>query len=232
LFELVDFGHRAIRQQNPFDGRKIVKAQKIRDEGIMPSPENSLEERIGRALALPAELRAFSEPFLLAGESLRDFEVVRAMLIDEVRPESFIEWLWALDLVELSWEILRYRHLKNKILDAHRAPAIEAILTRVDGEGMPVEAMPMVRVQARRAAADWRLDRAAAIEIEARLERNRFDAIDINAETFAQARELFVMFDHLMHSAQDRRIGLLREISFRREFARRARRVARLVDDV
>jgi hypothetical protein len=97
---------------------------------------------------------------------------------------------------------------------------------------MPVEAMPMVRDQARRAAADWRNDRAAAVEIEARLERSGFDAIDISAETFAQARELFVMFDHLMHSAHNRRIGLLREISFRREFARRARRVARLVDDV
>jgi hypothetical protein len=198
----------------------------------MPNLENSFAERRGRALAVPAELTAFSEPFLLPGESLRDYEVVRAIMIDEVRPESFIEWLWTLDLVEMSWEILRYRHLKNKILDAHRATAIEAILTGVDGEGMPVEAMPMVRDQARRAAADWRNDRAAAVEIEARLERSGFDAIDVNAETFAQARELFAMFDQLMHSAQNRRIGLLREISFRREFARRARRVARLVDDV
>ena len=39
------------------------------------------------------------------------------------------------------------------------------------------------------------------------------------------------MFDHLMQSAQNRRIGLLREISIRREFATRARRVIRATDD-
>jgi hypothetical protein len=37
-----------------------------------------------------------------------------------------------------------------------------------------------------------------------------------------QARELFLMFDQLMHSAQSRRIALLREIGVRRKFARRA----------
>jgi hypothetical protein len=89
-----------------------VKAHKIRDEGIMPSSVNSLEERRGRALAVPAEVRAFSEPFLLPGESHRDFESVRKMMIEEVKPESYIEWLWTLDLVELSWEILRYRQLR------------------------------------------------------------------------------------------------------------------------
>jgi hypothetical protein len=92
-------------------------------------------------LPVPAELRAFSEPFLLPGESLRDFEFVRVMLIDEIRPETFIEWLWALDLVELSWEILRYRRLKNKILDSQRTMAIEAVHARVEGEGLPAGAL-------------------------------------------------------------------------------------------
>jgi hypothetical protein len=45
-----------------------------------------------------------------------------------------------------------------------------------------------------------------------------------------QARELFGMFDQLIHFAQNRRIRLLREISIRREFARRAGRVVRAVD--
>jgi hypothetical protein len=115
-------------------------------------------------------------------------------------------------------------------LDAHRVTAIEAILQRLDGEGMPAEAMPMVRTRARRAAAEWRDDREAAVEIEARLDRGGFDAIDINAEVFVQARELFEMFDQLIQLAQNRRIGLLREISIRREFATRVRRVIRAPD--
>ena len=146
-------------------------------------------------------------------------------MIDEVQPESFVEWIWTLDLVELSWEIQRYRHLKNRMLEVHRTAAIEAILTRVDGEGMPVEAMPMVQHHARQAAVEWRDDQEAAIEIEARLARSGFDQLDINAEVFVQAREHFAMFDQLMQSAQSRRIALLREISVRREFAIRVRRV-------
>ncbi len=82
----------------------------------------------------------------------------------------------------------------------------------------------MVRVQARRTATEWRDDPEAAAEIEARLDRSGFDQIDINAEVFVQARELFDMFDQLMHAAQRRRIGLLREIGNRREFLNRARR--------
>ena len=92
---------------------------------------------------------------------------------------------------------------------------------------MPAEAMPLVRKQARRAATEWRDDSEAALEIEARLYRSGLDPIAINAEVFVRAREFFVMFDQLMHSAQSRRIGLLREISIRREFAIRVRRVIR-----
>jgi len=164
---------------------------------------------------------------LLPGESFHDFEAIRQMMVDDIQPETNIEWLWTLDLVELSWEILRYRHLKKRILDVHRVAAIEAILQRLDGEGMPAEATPLVRKQARRAATEWRDDSEAALEIEARLYRSGLDPIAINAEVFVRARELFVMFDQLMHSAQSRRIGLLREISIRREFAIRVRRVIR-----
>jgi len=181
------------------------------------------------SLTVPVELIPFSEPsFLLPGESRQDFEAIRQMMVDDIRPETNIEWLWTLDLVELSWEILRYRRLKKRILDAHRVAAIEAILQRLDGEGMPAEAMPMVRAQARRAAAEWR----NAIEIEGRSDRGGFDAIDINAEVFVQARELFDMFDQLMIAAQHRRMVLLREISIRHEFVRRVRRVIRAPDSL
>ena len=179
----------------------------------------------------PAELRQFAEPsFLLPGENAGDFEVIRQMMVDDIRPQTNIEWLWTLDIVELSWEILRYRRLKDRVLNAHRAAAIEAILQRLDGEGMPAEAMPMVQIQARRTATEWRNDREAAGEIEARLRRSGIDNIDINAEVFVQARGLFELFDQLMQLAQSRRIGLLREISIRREFASRVRRVMRVAD--
>ena len=45
-----------------------------------------------------------------------------------------------------------------------------------------------------------------------------------------QARASFEMFDRLTQLAQTRRIGILREISLRREFALRARRVIETQD--
>ena len=182
-------------------------------------------------LKAPAELKPFAEPsLLLPGENLRDYEGLRQMIVDDIQPQTNIEWLWTLDLVELSWEILRYRRLKKSILDVHRAAAIEAILRRLDGDGMPATVMPMVHLQAKRTAAEWRDNRDAASETEARLRRSNFDNIDINAEVFVQARASFEMFDRLTHLAQSRRVGLLREISLRREFARRARRVIGTLD--
>ena len=135
-------------------------------------------------------------------------------------PRGFIEWLWTFDLVELSWEILRYRRFKMRLLDAYRATAIESLLLLLDGGGLPDEAAPMVRVHVRKARTDRRNDPKAAAEIEARLARSGFDQSDISTEAFMQARELFLMLDQLMHSAQNRRNSLLREIGVRPRFAK------------
>jgi hypothetical protein len=47
---------------------------------------------------------------------------------------------------------------------------------------MPAEVIPMVHLHAKRTAAEWRDDRDAANETEARLRRSQFDNIDINTE--------------------------------------------------
>jgi hypothetical protein len=91
-------------------------------------------------IAIPTQLKAFSEiSCLLPGEKQEDFETIRQMMIDDIQPENNLEWLWLLDLAELSWEILRYRQLKQRIIEAYRERAIEAILSRLDNPGLPTE---------------------------------------------------------------------------------------------
>jgi hypothetical protein len=163
------------------------------------------------SLTIPEQLRSFSEPcYLLPGESRSDFEAVRQMMVDDVQPETNIEWLWTLDLVELSWEILRYRSLKQRVLEQFRHSAIKAILMRSEGAGMPPEQIHLLEFQVGRIAAEWHDDVNAAIEIEARLRKHGFDDIVVNAEVFDQGRESFATFDGLMHAAQNRRMILLR----------------------
>jgi len=174
-------------------------------------------------LSVPAEFKTLEEPScLLPGESRREFEMIRQMIIEDVGPRTNMEWLWTLDLIELSWEILRYRRLKEKTLQVYRGNAIASLLQRLDGAGMPAQCKLMVQVHCERAATEWCEDREAASEIETRLERNGFDSAAINAEVFAQAQQVFGLFDQLLQSAQHRRIMLLREITTRRETVKRA----------
>jgi hypothetical protein len=171
-----------------------------------------------RGLSLPAELKSFEEPScLLPGENQRHFELIRQMIIEDIGPRTNIEWLWTLDLIELSWEILRYRRLKDKALRLYRGHAIASLLQRLDGAGMPPQTRGLVRAHCERVASEWSEDRDAAAEIEERLARNGFDHTAINAEVFVQAQDRFGLFDQLMQSAQHRRIVLLRELASRRK---------------
>lgn len=171
--------------------------------------------------SVPTELKTLEEPScLLPGESLHEFETIRRMTVEDIRPRTNLEWLWTLDLTELSWEILRYRRLREKILQAYRAKAIAAILQRLDGAGIPPTTKGTVQIYSEQAAEDWRRDPDAASEIDARLQRSGFDLATINAEVFLQAREPFAWFDAMLHSAQSRRISLIREIALRRNFVK------------
>jgi hypothetical protein len=170
-----------------------------------------------RALDIPAPAeRVFQPAFLLPGESLRDYEALRDMIIEEVVPQSGIEWLWTGDLIELSWDIVRYRALRQKLLELRRRDAIEAILQRVDLPGIPRESRQLALNRAKLNAEQWRTDPVATAEIEDRLSRQGIDEGLINAEVLIQSQEFFTMFDSLMQSAQTRRILLLREINRRR----------------
>ena len=60
-----------------------------------------------------------------------------------------------------------------------------ALLRSVDGEGMPFEAMPVVRHHARRAASEWRNDQEAAIEIEGKRPTNHACRVVVKREKIA-----------------------------------------------
>jgi len=176
-----------------------------------------------RRLSIPNELKVFIEqPCLLPGENRRDYEILRQMMTDDIEPRTTIEWLWTFDLIELSWEVLRYRRLKQKVLETNRAAAVESILWDIDGACLPDGTSTELRLHNRRSAMEWRDNPKAAAEIEERLRCHGWDAAAINARVFVQAIDEFSMLDNLMSTAHGRRIALLREIGVRREFAKRA----------
>ena len=155
---------------------------------------------------IPERLRPFAEPALIAGESREDYELLRQLLIEDIQPQSNLEWLWVFDLAELSWEILRYRKSKVCAIAMHRAKAIEVILMRIDGAGLPENSF-VLRQQTRMNVAEWRNASLGAIEIEERLARGGFDIAAINTEAVVQSHGPLVMLSDPRGTRSSRRTG-------------------------
>lgn len=155
-------------------------------------------------------------PLLLPGESLEHYQLLRQAILAEIAPRSAIEWLLAIDVAELCWDIHRYGLLRHKLLDIYRQQAIERALSHIDHAGIVPELMAEAVYHTRLNALAWRSNDSAANEIEARLADYGFDQHAINTEVHAQARDLYMMFEALIASAQSRRAMLLKELGSRR----------------
>jgi hypothetical protein len=170
--------------------------------------------------AMPVEFEALSPPpLLLPGESLDHYHALRQAIFTDLAPRSAIEWLLAIDVVELTWEIQRYRILRHRLLATYRHKAIEAILRRIDMAGLAPDFEDEAEYYTRQNALSWRLDPIATTEIEARLASYGFDQHSINTDVYVQAREIFVLFESLLNAAQARRLLLIREIKKHRFLA-------------
>ncbi|GLR91086.1 hypothetical protein GCM10007857_78020 [Bradyrhizobium iriomotense] len=165
------------------------------------------------ATALPVEFEALAPPpLLLPGESLENYQMLRQAIFADLAPRSAIEWLLAIDVAELSWEIQRYRVLRHKLLETYRQKAIEAALRRIDMVGIAPEFEDEAEYYTLQNALSWRIDPIAATEIETRLASDGFDQHAITTEVYVQAREVFLLFEGLLNAAQTKRMLLLREI--------------------
>ncbi|WP_456674888.1 hypothetical protein [Bradyrhizobium sp. RDM12] len=95
------------------------------------------------AVVMPGEFDSLSPPpLLLPGEDPERYRTLRQAIFDDLAPQLAIEWLLAIDVAELSWEMQRYRMLRHKLLGIYRQKAIEASLRRIDVEGIAPNSGP------------------------------------------------------------------------------------------
>jgi hypothetical protein len=66
------------------------------------------------------------------------------MIVEDIRPSDESEWLWTLDLTELSREILRYRRLREKDISDISCQGDRSDLAKLDGPGIPPQTQSMV----------------------------------------------------------------------------------------
>ena len=103
---------------------------------------------------LPPQFQTlFFPPQLLPGESLNQYQTLQTLVFRDLAPRSSIEWLLAIDIAELSWEIQRYNVLRHRLLSTSRQKAIEATLHRIDVAVAPAELQRAAEFYSKRLAA-------------------------------------------------------------------------------
>ena len=101
--------------------------------------------------ALPSpsatDLSFLGAPPLIPGETARDYQQLLAAVINVMKPVDFLETMWTRDIVDLQWDIIRFRRIKADVITYyHRDNLAEAIsykigdLERIDRMVMTMEA--------------------------------------------------------------------------------------------
>jgi hypothetical protein len=141
-------------------------------------------------------------------------EVVRC-----IKPKDMIEWLWLKDVVDLSWEILRFRKLKITLIEIEREDSNETIEWE---RGHPEE--PLIDSFTRKSIG------RRPEEIEARKNQQLLDTETDSAELLWNHIDEYEHIERLLTSAELRRDRILHGIELRR--ADLARQLRQTTDEI
>ncbi len=159
----------------------------------------------------------FGPPALLPGESLVEYWRLYSMFQADLAPTDVIEKIWLRDIVDLQWEVRRWRRLSNEFLSSSRYDGLDKILSSLFykyDDGAPLE---LKRKWMRR-------DPTAIAEVSRDLDFAGLTEDSILAQTFAVQRDVIDRIDRMTFQAERRRDFAIQQIERRREdLAARAR---------
>ena len=85
------------------------------------SRSGSDKSKASIALTAPsmADLPFLGAPPLIPGESAGDYEQLVSAVTNTMKPADFMETIWTRDIVDLQWDIIRFRRIKADVI-THR----------------------------------------------------------------------------------------------------------------
>ena len=86
----------------------------------------------------PAAAAAMAPPLLLQGENAADYADLTAKVLAVAQPKDFIDALLTRDVIDLTWEIFRFRRLKAGVLRATADEGVRHVLLSLES-GKPTE---------------------------------------------------------------------------------------------
>jgi hypothetical protein len=175
------------------------------------SRSGSDNSKASAALTAPSmtDLSFLGAPPLIPGESAGDYEQLVSAVTNTMKPVDFMETIWTRDIVDLQWDIMRFRRIKADLI-THRYKGSHDYLDVV-GEPTEFEPTPAHNLLASIAAVNMRGDIATTVAVNIKiLERIDHMVMTMEARRNAAYRE-----------AERHRIGL----------GERLRRAAEQVED-
>ena len=132
-----------------------------------------------------------------------------------------IDWLYAKDVVDLSWQIRRERAVLAGIVKLLQVEVVRELLKATTDPSKPLEAAVFRIFHASDYAQAWASDPAARKEIDAKLTAKGHPPSAVLAEAYRRGAGHIDGIDKRIASYEARRVGLVREIERRNaRFAR------------
>ena len=162
--------------------------------------------RSAQLIETPGQRSLLGPAPIMEGESVSAYNEFYAQIRSAIKPKNSIDEILVRDVVDLSWEVVRLRRMKAKLLKARKPRGIETILTSICGQQ-----------RAEKLASQWAAgDRRATAKVEGHLASMGLDPEAVASEALCADIRDFEIIDRLTMMAEQRRNNALREIDRRR----------------
>jgi hypothetical protein len=181
---------------------------------------------IGTSRKPTALSRLFMGPApVLPGEDSAAYDDLLAQVSGSVKPSNIIEELWLRDYVDLTWEVLRMRRLKDSVIATELPTALRQTLRSIND---------LKQDQMDTLIRKWRARNPSAMtSVEKRLAASSLTLDAVLARAFSNQIDSIERIDRLITIAEGRRNAVLREIErHRASFSQRLAETLHNVQDV
>jgi hypothetical protein len=152
-------------------------------------------------------------PSLVNGDDAPTYAQLAARIRAAVAPANVIEEIWARDVADLTWDVVRLRHLKAGLFRVGASDGMAEIMRGMEGS-----------IPARLRVRGWTArDPVAVAAVNSQLSAAGLDMGDVTTSTFAARIDQFDRIERMLAAAEVRRAAALHAIDNRRA-AERVRR--------
>ena len=165
------------------------------------------KDKRGLARAGAAVLKYLPPAPLLNGEDERAYKALRARIFEAVKPQDVVEEMFSDDVVNLQWELMRWRRLKVAFLNREQKEDAHGLLIVFAG-----------RVDLQKILKGWaQQDPEETENLRQLLATQGVSMDELAAKTLARKLEYIERLDTLAATAEARRTHALRELQQHRE---------------